>query len=163
MPTDRLKAAIAFLSAGALAFMVGCAGGGFEGTARCVATVAEVVYDPNEKVEIRASGERVGWADAGHRGVDDETCERVETQTSWFTGIEYTRATGPTTLRCRFLERFFVHAHPTHSSESGEAFADGSALYLVTEEGQTIVASASISDASAGGSLQYSREHCKRL
>jgi hypothetical protein len=162
MRTDRRIAAIALPSAVAL-LLAGCSGDGFEGTARCNATVAEVVFDPNEQVEIRTGGDRVGWADAGGRGVDDKTCKRVETQTEWFVGIEYTRATEPTMLRCWFPERFFVNVHPTYSSESGEMFPDGSALSLVAEERRTIVASASITDASAGDSLQYSREHCTAL
>jgi hypothetical protein len=59
MRTDRRIAAIALPSAVAL-LLAGCSGDGFEGTARCNATVAEVVFDPNEQVEIRTGGDRVG-------------------------------------------------------------------------------------------------------
>lgn len=127
---------------------------------RCQGTVATFVYDPDERVEILAEDVEIAWADAGGRGVDDRACDRVPTQDGWFVGIRYERATGPITLRCRFPGQFFVHAHPSYSSESGEVFPDGSALYLVAEEKQTIVASAGIGEDSEKSSLSYSERYC---
>lgn len=161
--TDRMKAALGCICAAAIAVLAGCSSSGFEGTTRCNAAVAEVVYDPGKQVEIRVGGQRVGWADAGDRELNEEACERVATQTEWFVGVEYMRVTQPMTIRCRFAQRFYVHAHPTSSSESGETFPDGSALYLVAEEAKTIVASAAIADDPAEGSLRYARSHCGPL
>ncbi|HEU6445983.1 MAG TPA: hypothetical protein VFL61_13085 [Gaiellaceae bacterium] len=144
----------------ALALLAGCSSERFEGTVRCEDSAAEVVYDQGG-VEVRVRDERVGWADAGDRGFGGE-CERVATQESWGTEFEYAQATGRVTLRCRFPARFFVHVHPTYSSESGEAFPDGSALYLVAEEGRNIVVSASIQDDSGDSTLQFSERYCTR-
>jgi hypothetical protein len=103
---------------------------------------------------------KVGWADAGGRGLDDERCARVETQTGWFTGIRYEHVAEPLTLRCCLPGRFYLHAHPSFSSESGEVFPDGSALYLVVERKRTIVASAGVGDSAAKSTMSYSRRYC---
>jgi hypothetical protein len=127
---------------------------------RCRGTAADLIYDPDDEVEVRVDDARVAWADADGRGADQDVCEPVRTQDGWFVGFEHERTTGPTTLRCRFPDRFFVHAHPTFSSESGELFPDGSALYLVAAERRSIVASASVADDSARSSLQYVKDYC---
>lgn len=144
----------------ALALAAGCSDGGFEGTALCRDAVADVVYDPNDGVEVRTQGDRVAWADAGDRGVDDEACEHVRTQTGWFVGIRYERVKTRVELRCRFRGQFFVHTHPTDSSESGELASDGSALYLVVRRKQTIVVSASLDD-NERGSIAFSKRYCR--
>jgi hypothetical protein len=157
-----IKALSAGTAIAIAALVAGCSTGGFEGTVRCHVAIAEVVFNPGERVEIRAAGDTVGWADPGDRGLDDEACERVATQDSWSTPGPYERATEPITLRCRFPGRFFAHTHPTYSSESGEEFPDGSALYLVAEEGQTIAASASIGENPTNSSMQFSELYCSR-
>jgi hypothetical protein len=159
MRTDRPTAAIALPCAVAL-FLAGCSGGGFEGTVRCDGTTATLVYDPGERVEILAEDVEVGWADEGARGLNEDACEQVPTQEEWFVGIPYRHPTSPTTLRCRLPGQFFVHAHPSYSSKSGEVFPDGSALYLVAEASQTIVASAGIEKDSKRSSLSYSERYC---
>jgi hypothetical protein len=115
---------------------------------------------PCDAAGLRVDDARVAWADADWRGADQDVCEPVRTPDDWLVGFEYERTTGPATIHCRFPKRFFVHAHPTFSSESGELFPDGSALYLVAAEQRSIVASASVADDSARSSLRYVKDYC---
>jgi hypothetical protein len=154
----RRKAALTTF--GALALLTACSVEGFEGTAACLGDTAEFRFDPSDGAEVHGAGEKLGWADADGRGLDDEHCERVTTQTGWFVGITYERTSQPMTLRCRLPGRFYLHAHPTFSSESGELFPDGSALYLVIEKRRTIVASAVVGEDSANSAVSFSRRYC---
>jgi hypothetical protein len=151
---------VAATTFGTLVLLAGCSSEGFEGTVACRGTAAEFRFDPGEGAEVRLAEHRIGWADAGKRGLDADRCERVATQTEWFTGIAYQRATKRVTLRCRLPGRFYLHAHPSFSSDSGEVFPDGSALYLVVEQTRTIVASAGIGEDAEKSSLSYSRRYC---
>lgn len=145
---------------GALALLTACSGEGFEGTVACRGGTAEFRFDPSDGAEVHAAGEKLGWADADGRGLEDEHCERVTTQTEWFTGITYEHTSQPMTVRCRLPGRFYLHAHPTFSSESGELFPDGSSLYLVIERRRTIVASAGVGEDSAKSAVSFSRRYC---
>jgi hypothetical protein len=138
----------------------GCSGEGFEGTVACRGETAELRFDPSDGAEVRVAGEKLGWVDSGGRGLEEERCERVVTQTEWFVGIRYEHTARPATLLCRLPGRFHLHTHPTFSSESGEVFPDGSALSLVVGPRQTIVAGASVSDNSAKSLLSYSPRYC---
>jgi hypothetical protein len=159
--------AIRLLVAGGASFVVfvsaACSGDpkGFEGTVLCRATRADVMFDVG-RVEVRSGDEEVGWADAGDRVLNDDVCEKVATQTGWFVGIRYTRERRGATLRCRLPGRFFLHAHPTYSSESGEVFPDGSALYVVVPARNTIVVSAGIGEDESRSNLSFSKRHCPR-
>jgi hypothetical protein len=157
---SRVPGYLAAGTVGLLALAGGCSTEGFNGTVACRGTATEVGYDPADGVEVRMRGSRLGWADADGRGLDDEQCERVETQTGWFVGIRYRRTAEPVTLRCRLPGRFFLHANPSFSSESGEVFPDGSALYLVVERRRTIVVSAGLDDNPRNSSLTYSPRYC---
>jgi hypothetical protein len=144
----------------ALAFLAACSPGGFEGTVRCWAQSAQVVYDPGESVDVILGERALGSADAGGRALDNANCEAVATQDGWFVGIRYATVTESATLDCRFADRFFLHAHPTYSSESGELFPDGSALYVVVPKKNTIVVSASIGDDASKSRLMFSERYC---
>lgn len=100
-------------------------------------------------------------ADAGARRLDFEACTRVRTQRGWRVNLRYTRVEGTTELRCRFGGQFFVHVHPTFSSESGEVAPDGSAVYLVVGPKPTIVASATVDRRSSASVLSFSRRYCR--
>ncbi len=154
----RLKACAAVAAVAAVLVLVGCAGG-FEGTVRCNSAAAEVVYDPGDGVRVRLADGVVGWGDADGRGVDDEACETVRTQTEWFVGIPHEATEKPLTLRCRFAGDFFVHVHPVYTAEGGEDFPSGSALYVVVDR-KTLVVSASVERNAREGSISFSPRYC---
>jgi hypothetical protein len=145
---------------GALALLTACSAEGFEGTVACRGDRAEFRFDPSDGAEVHGAGEKLGWADADGRGLDDEHCERVTTQTEWFVGMTYEHTSEPVTLRCRLPGRFYLQAHPTFSSESGELFPDGSSIYLVIEKKRTIVASAGVGEDPATSTISFSRRYC---
>jgi hypothetical protein len=140
--------------------LAACSGGGFEGTVLCPGQSVEVTYHPADGVAVTMAERRIGSADAGDRELDEEECETVATQTGWFVGISYTKIAEPVGLQCRFPSRFFLHAQPTYSSESGELFPDGSALYVVVPKRNTIVVSASIAEDDADSRLMFSKRYC---
>jgi hypothetical protein len=142
----------------------GCSGfdRGFEGTVLCGADSADVVFERSDRIEVRADQETLGWADAGGRGFSEDACAKVPTQTEWSVGIEYTKLERSATLHCRFpdLDSVDIHLHPVYTSEGGEDFPSGSALYVVLPESRTIVVSGSIVSRGAPGDLLYSKDYC---
>jgi hypothetical protein len=150
----------------AAAFAIGCSedhpfNKGLEATALCGGSTAELSFEPERRIEVRAGDRRLAEADSGGREIDFDECERVKTQRSWFTGIPYARTKEKLKLVCRFRHEFFVHVHPVFTSESGEFVPDGSAVYLVVGTRRKIVASASVVEAkSTPSSLSYSHRYC---
>ena len=143
----------------AAALLPGCSivgGDRFEATALCTESAAELVWDPEDRIEVRVADQVAAWADDDGREVDFDVCDKTATQQGWFVGIPYTHTKKPVTLSCRFRGRFFVHVHPTYSSEGGGS-ADGSAVYLVIGKKRTLVASAGTGEKAQ---LSYWRRYC---
>jgi hypothetical protein len=133
-----------------------------EATARCSSSTVELKFDPSGSIRVEIAGRTAAEADAGGRRVAFDACPRVGTQRAWRTGTRYTRIRSPVILSCRLRQGFFVHVHPTFSSESGEFDPDGSAVYLVIggPHQRLIVASAAVDERSSRSSLAYSRRFC---
>jgi hypothetical protein len=139
------------------AVAAGC-GGGKPVTARCDAATAELRFEPSREVRVRMAGAVVAEVDTGSRRIDLDACPRVRTQRAWHTNRKiYRKTRDATLLHCRFRDGFFVHVHPTSSSEAGESY-DGSALYLVIGAEPTIIASASVGPHASY--LLFSPRHC---
>jgi hypothetical protein len=148
-----------------IAAVTACAGEDpdLEATARCSGTTVELRFDPAGSIRVETGGRTVAEADAGGRRLAFDVCPRARTQRGWGTGSRYTRTDEPVILSCRLDKGFFVHVHPTSSSESGELSPDGSAVYLTIKTGAAlplIVASAVVDEREARSTLTYSRRFC---
>jgi hypothetical protein len=157
--------AIGWLAVAGVALASGC-GGSSTGTAtaRCAGPTAELEFVPSESVRVDANGATnagvVAKVDTGSRRVDFPACARVRTQGGWHTNRRiYREVQEAALLLCRFRGGFFIHVHPTSSSQAGDAY-DGSALYLVIGKQPTIVASAVVGR--HGSELLFSPRYCRR-
>jgi hypothetical protein len=149
----------------ALLLCAGCSksGPGLEATAICPSPIAELRFAP-DGVEVRIGDHVVAQATSERRTIDFDACPRTRTQTNWFAppgnyARITARTTAATTLVCRFRARFFVHVTPVYSSEGGEDFPDGSAIYLVVSK-RRLVASATANSNRHARALYYVRKYC---
>jgi len=113
-----------------------------------------------DRIEVRVGGHTVAHATTHGRSIDFKACARIRTQTRWFTGVPYVRTHTETMLLCRFRVGFFLHAHPVYSSQGGEDFPEGSAVYLVVGTKHRLVASATVESNPSRGTLSFVRDYC---
>lgn len=125
-------------------------------TARCDASDADLELDSTKHIRVRVHGRVIAEVGPATRGLDLKSCRRARTQRGWKTDIRYARLRVGR-LHCHFGNGFFIHVHPTVSSDSGD-HPDGSALYLVVGRRHLIVASAAVAEDES--SLSFAARYC---
>jgi hypothetical protein len=136
-------------------------------TVRCEEPVATLRFDPGGKIAVYVRNQLVVSADSGGREVTS-ACAKAVTKEGNFVANLDTRLEKPTTLTCRFPQRFWVHVSPSSPSWAGERPAGSSVSLILGKRAvpgpgaqSSIVAGATVYERSRESYIVFDSHYCK--